>query len=148
MRRWVAGAAVPLMLLVGCSSTSSSTSSPAAPPSTSASATASCVDKSNFDSAIQSAQDHVSSAVTSAASLNFGTAKDELQQAGQDLQNAADLVGEASPDIKNELQSASDRVNQAITDLQNNNATAAGADLQAAGAALTQATANGKNIFC
>ena len=150
MQRWVAAAAVPVMLLMACSSTSSSTSSPAASSTTTvtATATASCVDKSDFDSAIQSAKDHVSSAGTSAASLNFGTAKDELTQAGQDLQDAADLVGDASPDIKNQLQAATDKVNQAITDLQDNNATAAASDLGAAGTALTQATASANNIFC
>jgi len=148
MKRWVVAAAVPVMLLVACSSTSSSTSSPAASSTTTPSATASCVDKSDFDATIQSAKDHVSSAATSASSLNFGTAKDELTQAGQDLQSAADLVGDASPDIKNELQSAGDQVNQAITDLQDNNATAAAGDLQAAGTSLTQATANANGIFC
>lgn len=147
MQRWLAAAAVPVMLLVACSSTSSTTSSPAAP-TTTASATASCVDKSTFDSTIQSAKDHVSSAVTAATSLNFGTAKDELQQAGQDLQNATDLVSDASPDIKDKLQSAADSVNQAVTDLQSNNGTAAATDLQAAGAALTHATEGGNDIFC
>jgi hypothetical protein len=149
MQRWVAAVAIPFTLLVACSSTSSTTSTPPAtlPPTTSASA--SCVNKTEFDAAIQSAQDHVSAAVTAAASLNFGTAKDELQQAGQSVQNAANIVGDASPDMKNELQSASDSVNKAITDLQNNDGGAAATDLQAAGAALTQATqTNANDFFC
>src|ERR1041384_2725938 len=100
MQRWVTAAAVPVMLLVGCSTSSSTTSSPAAPPPASASSTASCVDKTDFDAAIQSAKDHAASAATAATSLNFGTAKDELQQAGQDLQHASDLVGDAAPDVK------------------------------------------------
>jgi hypothetical protein len=146
MQRWVATAAIALMLLVGCSSTS--TSSPAATPTSSpASASASCVDKTDFDAAIQSAKDHVSSAVTAAAAVNFGTAKDELQQAADDVQNAGNLAGDASPEMKSELQSASDSVNKAITDLQNNDAGAAATDLAAAGQALTQAAATDANDF-
>ena len=145
MQRWVAAVAIPFMLLVACSSTSSTTSTPPA----TASGSPSCVNKTDFDNAIQSAQDHVSAAVTSAASLNFGTAKDELQQAGQSVQDAANIVGEASPEVKNELQSASASVDQAITDLQNNNGGAAATDLAAAGAALTQATqTNANDFFC
>ena len=72
-----------------------------------------------------------------------------MQQAGQSVQDAANIVGDASPEMKNELQSASDSVNKAITDLQNNNATAAATDLAAAGAALTQATqTNANDFFC
>jgi len=63
------------------------------------------------------------------------------------VQKAADLVGDASPEVKTELQTASDSVNQAITDLQNNNAVAAASELQAAGEALTQATATDANDF-
>jgi len=144
MQRWVAAVAIPFVLLVACSSTSSTTSTPPA----SASSSASCVNKTNFDNAIQSAQDHVSAAVTAAASLNFGTAQDELQQAGQSVQDAANSVGDASPDVKSELQSASDSVNKGITDLQNNNATAAATDLAAAGASLSQAAQNANNLFC
>jgi len=149
MQRWLAAVAVSVMLLVACSSTSSTTSTPPATAPPSASGSLSCVNKTDFDNAIQSAQDHVSAAVTSAASLNFGTAKDELQQAGQSVQDAANIVGEASPEVKNELQSASASVNQAITDLQNNNGGAAATDLAAAGAALTQATqTNANDFFC
>ena len=148
MQRWVAAVAIPFLLLVACSSSSSTTSTPPAtlPPTSSS---PSCVNKTDFDNAIQSAQDHVSAAVTAATSLNFGTARDELQQAGQSVQNAANIVGDASPEIKNDLQSASDSVNQAITDLQNNDGGAAATDLAAAGAALTQATqTNANDFFC
>ena len=145
MQRWVA-AAIPFMFLVACSS-SSSTTSPAATTAPSASTSASCVNKTDFDAAMQSAKDHVTSATAAATSLNFGTAKDELQSAGADVQKAADLVGDASPEVKTELQTASDSVNQAITDLQNNNAAAAASELQAAGQALTQATATDANDF-
>lgn len=149
MQRWVAAVAVPFMLLVACASTSSTTSTPPATAPPTASGSASCVNKTEFDTAIQAAQDHVTAAVTAAASLNFGTAKDELQQAGQSVQDAANIVGDASPEMKNELQSASDSVNKAIADLQNNNAAAAATDLAAAGAALTQATqTNANDFFC
>jgi hypothetical protein len=147
MHRWFAVVAIPFTLLVACSSTSSTTSTPptSAPPT--ASPSASCVNKTDFDTAIQSAKDHVSSAITAAASLNFGTAKDELQQAGQSVQDAANIVGDASPDVKNDLQSASDSVNKAITDLQNNDGGAAATDLAAAGAALAQAAQTNENDF-
>jgi hypothetical protein len=149
MQRWLAAVAIPFILLVACSSTSSTTSTPPATAPPTASGSPSCVNKTDFDNAIQSAQDHVSAAVTSAASLNFGTAKDELQQAGQSVQDAANIVGEASPEVKNELQSAADSVNQAITDLQNNDGGAAATDLAAAGAALTQASqTNANDFFC
>jgi hypothetical protein len=149
MQRWVAAVGISFVFLVACSSTSSTSSTPPGTLRPTASGSPSCVNKTEFDAAIQSAQDHVSAAVTAAASLNFGTAKDELQQAGQSVQNAADIVGAASPEMKNELQSASDSINQAITDLQNNNGGAAATDLAAAGAALTQATqTNANDFFC
>jgi hypothetical protein len=153
MQRWVAAVAVSFTLLVACSSASSTNStSPAAvspTASTSASTSASCVNKTDFDNAIQSAQDHVTAAVTAAAALNFGTAQDELQQAGQSVQDAANIVGDASPEVKNDLQSATDSVNKAITDLQNNDGGTAATDLAAAGAALAQATqTNANDFFC
>jgi hypothetical protein len=149
MQRWVAAAAISFVMLVACSSTTSTTSTPPATVPPTASASASCVNKTDFDTAIQSAKDHVAAAVTAAASLNFGTAKDELQSAGDSAQSAANIVGDASPDMKSELQSASDSINQAITDLQNNNGGAAATDLQAAGQALGQAAAmNPNDFFC
>jgi hypothetical protein len=147
MQRWLMAVPIAFLLLVACSSTSSTTSTPPATAPPTASPSASCVNKTDYDTAIQSAKDHVSAAVTAATSLNFGTAKDELQQAGQSVQDAATIVGDASPDVKNELQSASDNVNKAITDLQNNDAGAAATDLAAAGAALTQATQTSANDF-
>src|SRR4051812_33493938 len=109
MQRWVAAAAILFLVLVACSS-SSSTTSPAAPPPSSASASAapSCVNRTEFDADIQSAQDHITSAVAAATALNFGTAQQELEKAGAAVQHAADIAGEVSPDLKNELQSASD----------------------------------------
>jgi ABC-type amino acid transport substrate-binding protein len=82
-------------------------------------------------------------------SLNIGTAKDELQKAGDSARSAADIAGEASPDMKTELQAAADSIDQAVTDLQNNNAAAAATDLAAAGASLTQAAnTNPNDFFC
>src|SRR4051794_220266 len=115
MQRWVVAAAVPVMLLVACSSTSSSTSSPAASSTTTPSATASCVDKSDFDATIQSAKDHVSSAATSASSLNFGTAKDELTQAGRRPQSAGHPAGGPPPHIQDQRQPARDQGDPAPT---------------------------------
>src|SRR5262245_21316035 len=122
MQRWVAAAAIPLMILVACSSTST-TSSPGATSPSSAAPSASCVNKTEFDAAIQSAQGHVASAVSAVGVLNFGTAKEELQKAGEAAQHAGDLAEGASPEIKTELQSAVDSLNQAVTDLQDDNAT-------------------------
>jgi hypothetical protein len=147
MQRWMPAVATLFTLLVGCSSTSSTSSTSPAAVSPTASVSASCVNKTEYDNAIQAAQDHVSAAVTAATSLNFGTAKDELQQAGQSVQDAGNIVGDASPDVKNDLQSAGESVNKAITDLQNNNGGAAATDLAAAGAALTQATQTDANDF-
>jgi hypothetical protein len=90
----------------------------------------------------------VNSAISAATSLNFGTANEELQKAGEAVQHAADLAAAASPEIKNELQSAADSVSKAVSDLQNDNATAAGTDLAAAGASLTQATADANDFYC
>jgi hypothetical protein len=82
-------------------------------------------------------------------SLNFGTAQEELQKAGDSARKAADIVGDASPEMKSELQAAGDSIDQALTDLQNNNAAAAGTDLAAAGASLTQAAStNSDDFFC
>ncbi len=148
MHRWAAAAAVLLMILVACSSTSSSTSTSAPATATSASAGPSCVNRTQFDATIQSAQDHITSAVSAATSLNFGTAKDELEKAGAEIQHAADIAGEVSPDLKNELQSASDSVNQAVSDLQNDEGGAAATELGDAGTALTQASADADNFFC
>jgi len=148
MHRWMAAAGISLLMVIACSNTTS-TSSPAGPSTSSASAPASCVNKTDFDAAIGSAKDHVSSAVTAAAALNLGTAKDELSKAGQAVQNAANIAGDGSPEMKNELQAAANSVNQAITDLQNNNVTAAATDLQAAGESLTQAASTDANdLFC
>jgi hypothetical protein len=148
MHRWMAAAGISLLMVIACSNTTS-TSSPAGPSTSSASASASCVNKTDFDAAVGSAKDHVSSAVTAAAALNLGTAKDELSKAGQAVQNAANIAGDGSPEMKNELQAAANSVNQAITDLQNNNVTAAATDLQAAGESLTQAASTDANdLFC
>jgi len=148
MRRGVAAAAVPLMILVACSSTTSSTSSPAASSTTPASSGASCVNQNEWDAALQSAQGHVTSAVSAATSFNFGSAKEELEKAGEALQHAADIAGEVSPTLKSDLQQASDSVDKAITDLQNNDAGAAGSDLAAAGSHLAQAGTDADNFFC
>jgi ABC-type Fe3+-hydroxamate transport system substrate-binding protein len=153
MQRWGLAAALSMMILAACSSTSSSTSTPAAtsPPSTSASASASggCVNKTDFEAAVGDAETHVQSAVSAVTSLNFGTATEELQKAGDSVRSAADIAGDASPDVKAELQAAADSVDQAVTDLQNNNAAAAATDLAAAGASLTQAAnTNANDFFC
>jgi hypothetical protein len=151
MQRWGMAAALSMMILAACSSTSSSTSTPAAtsPPSTSASASGGCVNKTDFEAAIGDAESHVQSAVSAVTSLNFGTATDELQKAGDSVRSAADIAGDASPDVKAELQAAADSIDQAVTDLQNNNAPAAATDLAAAGASLTQAAnTNANDFFC
>ena len=148
MHRWAAAAAVLLMILVACSSTSSSTSTSSPATATSASAGPSCVNRTEFDADIQSAQDHVTSAVAAATALNFGTAQEELEKAGAAIQHAADIAGEVSPDLKNELQSASDSVNKAVTDVQNRDGGATVTDLGDAGTALTQASADADNFFC
>src|SRR6186997_2497640 len=140
MHRWAAAAAVLLLILVACSSTSSSTSTSSPATATSASAGPSCVNRTQFDATIQSAQDHITSAVSAATSLNFGTAKDELEKAGAEIQHAADIAGEVSPDLKTELQAASY--------LQNDEGGAAATELGDAGTALTQASADADNFFC
>jgi hypothetical protein len=107
------------------------------------------VNKTDFEAAVSDAQTHVQSAVSAVTTLNFGTATDELQKAGDSAHTAADIVGEASPDMKSELQAAGDSIDQAVMDLQNNNAAAAATDLAAAGASLTQAAStNATDFFC
>jgi hypothetical protein len=141
-------AALSMVILAACSSTSSSSSTSVAttPP---VSASGGCVNKTDFEAAVADAQAHVQSAVSAVTSLNFGTAKDELQQAGDSVQSAANIAGDASPEMKTELQAASDSIDQAVTDLQNNNAAAAATDLAAAGASLTQAAStNANDFFC
>src|SRR3954453_3355846 len=103
MHRWMAAAGISLLMVIACSNTTS-TSSPAGPSTSSASASASCMNKTDFDAAVGSAKDHVSSAVTAAAALNLGTAKDELSKAGQAVQRAANIAWGVSPKPKQERQ--------------------------------------------
>jgi hypothetical protein len=149
MQRWGMAAALSMVILAACSSTSSSSSTPVATTPPSVSVSGGCVNKTDFEAAVGDAQAHVQSAVSAVTSLNFGTAKDELQQAGDSAQSAANIAGDASPEMKTELQAASDSIDQAVTDLQNNNAAAAATDLAAAGASLTQAAStNANDFFC
>ena len=145
MQRW--GMAALVAILAACASTSSTSTPAATPPTTSASASAGCVNKANFDAAINEAKSHVDSAISAVTSLDFGTAQEELQKAGDSARQAATIVGDASPDMKTELQAAADSIDQALTDLQNNNAVAAGTDLAAAGASLSQAASTNANDF-